>query len=367
MNTRAADAESGRWFLKPALIAAAGVLAVAVAIALNYMQPETPAPGEGAGAGVGARSTATRSASPAGSGSDATAPAPIRAPSAAQLAQPLPAFDVVRINPRGDTVIAGRAEPGATVALHDGDRLLGQVTADGRGEWVFVPDTPLPPGSHRLELEMHAGRADSVRSADEVIVVVPMPGEDIAGRRTDGTAQPLALRQPRGGGPAVVMQAPGSKEEVAALAVDAADAGAEAIVLTGRAPPGSKVRVSIDARKAGDVVADDQGRWTVRADRKLAGSDPAVTVELLDGKGMAVARAGVPLLLAAAGGAAPSDGQIVVQRGENLWRIARSTYGSGTSYTIIYEANRGRIADPDLIYPGQVFRLPPDRTGLAGN
>ena len=40
------------------------------------------------------------------------------------------------------------------------------------------------------------------------------------------------------------------------------------------------------------------------------------------------------------------------------WRIARRVYGSGFSYTQIFQANKGRIVDPDLIYPGQVFEIP---------
>ena len=42
----------------------------------------------------------------------------------------------------------------------------------------------------------------------------------------------------------------------------------------------------------------------------------------------------------------------------SLWRLARRTYGEGTRYTLILEANRMQIKDPDLIYPGQVFDLP---------
>ena len=52
------------------------------------------------------------------------------------------------------------------------------------------------------------------------------------------------------------------------------------------------------------------------------------------------------------------EGSIVVQPGHSLWRIARETYGRGIRYTVIYEANRAQIRDPDLIYPGQVFVLP---------
>lgn len=47
-----------------------------------------------------------------------------------------------------------------------------------------------------------------------------------------------------------------------------------------------------------------------------------------------------------------------VQPGTTLWAIARDQFGSGVMYVEVFEANRDRIRDPNLIYPGQVFRLP---------
>jgi len=49
---------------------------------------------------------------------------------------------------------------------------------------------------------------------------------------------------------------------------------------------------------------------------------------------------------------------VTVQPGNTLWAISRSNYGEGTMYVRIFEANRDRIRDPDLIYPGQVFTVP---------
>jgi nucleoid-associated protein YgaU len=48
----------------------------------------------------------------------------------------------------------------------------------------------------------------------------------------------------------------------------------------------------------------------------------------------------------------------VVSRGDSLWRISRITYGDGARYALLYRANRGRIRDPNLIYPGQTLVLP---------
>jgi nucleoid-associated protein YgaU len=52
-----------------------------------------------------------------------------------------------------------------------------------------------------------------------------------------------------------------------------------------------------------------------------------------------------------------------VQPGATLWAIAEERYGSGILYLKVFEANRDRIRDPDLIYPGQVFTVPPPDVG----
>ncbi len=50
----------------------------------------------------------------------------------------------------------------------------------------------------------------------------------------------------------------------------------------------------------------------------------------------------------------------VVKSGDTLSGIAKAFYGSGSKYTMIFEANREVIKDPDLIFPGQKLRIPKD-------
>ena len=57
----------------------------------------------------------------------------------------------------------------------------------------------------------------------------------------------------------------------------------------------------------------------------------------------------------------PKDPRFVtVEKGDNLWKIATRVYGKGKGpkYTVIFEANKPMLKDPDLIYPGQVLRIP---------
>lgn len=55
--------------------------------------------------------------------------------------------------------------------------------------------------------------------------------------------------------------------------------------------------------------------------------------------------------------AACSDTYVVV-KGDCLWKIAQKFYGSGAQHTRIYNANKDKIKNPNLIYPGQVLTIP---------
>lgn len=56
---------------------------------------------------------------------------------------------------------------------------------------------------------------------------------------------------------------------------------------------------------------------------------------------------------------APSTNKTyTVQKGDCLWNIAKKFYGNGSKYTVIYKANKDKIKNPNLIYPGQVLTIP---------
>jgi len=61
---------------------------------------------------------------------------------------------------------------------------------------------------------------------------------------------------------------------------------------------------------------------------------------------------------AAATPAKPKEGRVVIQPGNNLWRMSKVLYGDGSKFTLLYEANKDQIRNPDRIYPGQVFKTP---------
>lgn len=268
-----------------------------------------------------------------------------------------PTFDVVRVNPRGDAVMAGHAHPHSRIEIKDWDNVIGEVKADARGEWVFVPEKPLEPGKRQLGLVMYVDDLDPVESKTVVAVVVPEVGQ--------GQGDALAVEMDRfGKGPSRVLQTPGTPEEKPTITIEAVDYEAGGpVIISGRAPPKSTVQLYLSNDLLARTEADDNGRWLVKPETPIAPGLYTLRADLVDDKGKVLARAETPFSRAEEAVAEkelsdPDKTTYIVQPGNSLWRIARRNYGTGFSYTVIYEANKGQISDPDLIYPGQVFSIP---------
>ncbi len=299
-----------------------------------------------------------------------TQPNTIEAPSsnASQGTPPLeqkltpPSFDVVRITPDGSAVIAGRANPGSKVVIIDNGQFVGQLTTDKNGEWVFVPESPFAPGSRQLGLEMHIEGRDPILSDDIVMLVVPEPKKDIAGRKTDKPSAPLALKFPKKGGASTVLQKPSGEDGGSILSVDTVDYDEQGLLMiSGRAEPKTTVFVYLDNEIKGKIEADENGAWRMQPENRVKPGLYTLRADQVNEAGQVQARISMPFSRADSMEEMPSEPFIIVQPGNSLWRIARNTYGSGFGFTTIYEANKDQIGDPDLIFPGQVFALPPNR------
>ncbi len=127
----------------------------------------------------------------------------------------------------------------------------------------------------------------------------------------------------------------------------------------GSATPGARLRLYVDDQPIGEAVADTPGRWALQPESQPSIGRHRLRIDQVSPTdGRVLARAEVPFQREELPAEAFAQQRIVVQPGNNLWRIARATYGRGIRYTVIYQANKDQIADPNKIYPGQVFALP---------
>ncbi|MGG7565706.1 LysM peptidoglycan-binding domain-containing protein [Rhodovulum sp. DZ06] len=214
-------------------------------------------------------------------------------------------------------------------------------------------------------------------AAEDAAAEAPAPAEDAAAAQPEaetaaGHAAPApgparAAAQPpvlaRSGPDGVeLVQAPRAPSKTVTLDALSYD-GDGAVVMAGRGAPGGFARIYADGTRQADVEIDATGAWKATLPGLTRPGVYTLRVDELSEGGRVTSRVESPFKRVADEALSLAEaGQVVVQPGANLWRIAQARYGEGTRYTVIYDANRERIRDPDLIYPGQIFELPEAET-----
>ena len=299
-----------------------GVLALAILVGvwLFFRLPEPGAPV--------AETTPESTQTPA---SPEAAPAPMK-----------PDFDVVRVDEDGNVVIAGRATPGCTIIVRDGDTEVGRTSVDRAGEWVLIPDDALTPGSRELTLVAECDGTAPLTADRVVALVVP-----------ERSGNALAVALPRDG-EVQVLQRPAPAAAVGKIDYD--ENGKT--TLSGVAAPNSTVRIYLDNKLVGTTQADGDGVWSLTLGQEVSPGSYTLRVDQVHPDGTVLARSELPFVRGEPVLDLPPGRVAIIQPGDHLWKIARQRYGSGFQFTLIYEANKDQIRDPDLIYPGQIFTLP---------
>ncbi|WP_417477770.1 LysM peptidoglycan-binding domain-containing protein [Maricaulis sp.] len=323
------------------IAAALAALAIAAALAFILYRPALSGPAQ----------SPTRPDSAVTAGADAVS----GAQTAGLLAAPV--FDIVRVAPAGTAVIAGRGEPGAAIiVLANGDEIA-RETVNDRGEWVIILNEPLPSGAIELGLVMQVADGRELRSEQVVLVSIP---------ESRGATPLVVVGRP--GEASRVWQCPSCADsEMGSLVLETVDYDETgAVIFAGRAEAGSTVRIFANGALVGSVSAGADGRWTLQAGALLAPGRYDLQVDQLDADGNVTAVIALPFERVAAEDLNLGPDSVIVQPGNSLWRLARQLYGRGVQYTVIYEANRSQIRDPDLIYPGQVLRAPDEAAADVG-
>ena len=406
---------------------------------------------------------ATPAATPAAAPAEMPLATPEQDPDAAGLVENAPSFDVVRVEPNGTTVVAGKAEPGSQIVLRVDGAEISATTADANGNFAafFVLDSSEAPRMLTMtsiladqsevaataEVALAPTKAPVVIAAVEPLTVAPdtkvATPEALAAAAPD---TPAALLITKDG--AKVLQSgeqPAATGSVTDLTIDTISyTPAGDVQLSGRAAAGAFLRIYLDNAPLIDLKAGADGHWastmppiapgiyTLRADQLAADGtvtarfetpfkretqdalaaatqtpdvavdvavaepaiEPAPATEPLSAEPTAAEpTAAEPVATAEAGPvpeptanaatiapAAPATPQstvepvavavattdpkptapvsITVQPGFTLWGIASQQFGDGVMYVQVFEANKDKIRDPDLIYPGQVFVIP---------
>ena len=222
--------------------------------------------------------------------------------------------DTITYTPEGAVQLGGRGQGAgfARIYLDDAEKALVDIGADGL--WAAtLPD--VAPGIYTLRVDQ-IGADGKVTSRFET----PFKRETLEAL---AAASAPAAAEPAASEPVAEPEAPAEPETAAiepAAEAEAVAAGTEAVAETAPA---------VESAPVESVAAEPAAVESVPTEAVTAEPAPP-----------------------------PAPVTITVQPGFTLWGIAEQSLGDGVAYVQVFEANKDKIRDPDLIYPGQVFTIP---------
>jgi nucleoid-associated protein YgaU len=247
-------------------------------------------------------------------------------------ANPAVTIDTISYSSNGDVILGGRGQAGNFVRIYLDNQSIATSKISANGYWSLEL-SDIEPGIYTLRVDELNATGDVVsraetpfkREAAEELAELMAPETEPEEPSVEVPSQNVAEAQ------SAQADAPSS---------DAPKTAAETVADTGSdtAPDTSvtQVEVTVQAEVAELNPQDEQSS---DGETVATEAQPADTASVLR---------------------TPSQTFRVrtVQPGSTLWAIAKESYGAGIEYFKVFEANKERIRDPDLIYPGQVFEIP---------
>ena len=247
-------------------------------------------------------------------------------------ADPAVTIDTISYSSNGDVILGGRGQAGNFVRIYLDNQSIATSKISANGYWSLEL-SDIEPGIYTLRVDELNATGDVVsraetpfkREAAEELAELMAPETEPEEPSVEVPSQNVAEAQ---------------SAQADASSSDAPETAAETVADTGSdtAPDTSvtQVEVTVQAEVAELNPQDEQSS---DGETVATEAQPADTASVLR---------------------TPSQTFRVrtVQPGSTLWAIAKESYGAGIEYFKVFEANKERIRDPDLIYPGQVFEIP---------
>ena len=302
-------------------------------------------------------------------------------------------IDLARVKPDGAAVFAGTAAPNAKIRIFEGDILLGETITNANGEWVIVLEKSLAAGQHLISVAMErsdgttemADRSLAVEiyqdtetkplvallpeTATEVPVLIQSP-DDVDKAKPAATASGSIVADAAKADAAMLEKAepapakPQANNQIAASQIAALAPSAivwrdaSRILISGTSRGGVRVAVNDAKGQFGEALVLVDGAWQVAGSLDMDIAVNQLRFALFDDANQIIARYDLPVKARDLAKGQDGSPLVVVNKGDMLWRIAYQQLGEGVKYVDIVRRNQQDIADPDLIYPKQIFAVP---------
>lgn len=252
-----------------------------------------------------------------------------------------PMFDIVRIEPSGNVVVAGRWIANKNISVLIDDKIVATERTDQNGEFVYAPTRAFEPGNYTISL---VGSDPETKSEENVFIYISDRGYENS----------ISLLMTNDG--STLLQAPSLlvNGDLNVSKIDYLSTGR--IVVTGDALPRLRVSMSLNDKYLGFAKVSDHKHFGLGADvgQLETGKKYTLTIRLHDGDGRTIAQVGHTFVMPEMTG--DDNTYYTVRKGDCLWIIARNFLRRGVLFSII--AERNNITNPDLIFPKQVLQIP---------
>jgi nucleoid-associated protein YgaU len=283
------------------------------------------------------------------------------------------------------------ASPGDKVALVWDSKPVGTATVDQTGNWEIAFKARAVKGEHEAYVSAEGEDGNTVIGPQRAFIRPPV---------VDGGVPRISLKSADTSDKTSQESTAATTELRTGLVVEKI-AGAEPglTMLVGKADPGATVKVIINGKVAGETRVAKDGAWTIAASNPTTKAAKRLRLELHDAKGNKLDQAELPYEVPAASTKVAAVSTIVkldspsarkarakakpagddlaalfkddakvadrskdkiirVRRGDSLWRIAKRHLGKGRKWAAFYKANKAKIDNPHLIFPGQTLIIP---------
>ncbi len=242
----------------------------------------------------------------------------VETPKPAEVEQPsIPVLIEAADVEKNRIFIAGKGEAGRSVNLYLNSKFLGSARVSSNNAFLYEGNERLKAGQYDLRADMIDIDTGKVVARAEVSLLHEPKEEPAPVQVVEAVSEPEPQPQQE------LKQEPVEQEQTAAIneAVEQSEPAIEATETAEVEPAEIKVEETVE----------EVAEAAVEETTEQATEEKAVI---------------------------KTGSSVIIRRGDNLWTVASRNYGEGIRYTTIFDANRDQVRNPDLIFPGQVLKVP---------
>ena len=280
-----------------------------------------------------------------------------------------PEIDIMKVSPDGSFVIAGKGQPNSNINILDKGKLIESTIVDNDGNWVIVSKENLKTGDNLISIDqvnnsglvlkhkqLYITKIDEQKKNQPLLISVPNKnGENINIIQQPTEKQKIYKVENELG----IQKKINSNKDIFNVRTIFFDENGF-VSIQGEVNFGKKIELYIN-KKIMEIIKIENSKWQYNSDTIFDFGLHDLLVVLKSDKDEILDRIALPFMRVEMPSNDVPENFILIKPGDMLWTIAYRLYGDPFKYIQIFEENKDQITNPDLIFPGQLFSIPPKK------